>query len=320
LAKKINASETGRRRAELGLWGYILFYNTVGDLILKDTNGKIKLAQELGTAVRDNASTSEKKKGAEQLEHKNNIYTYPIIAGPGAGLSPSTAGHKLARFILTGKGLTGGNYLVAPQFLAVVAAEEKLAKHSIRIVTRDPSEAFSKIGLGGFKGIKGSSACAVRKAINDKNVLGCDAQKTTGFPVLIENIDWFVKVIKNSPLSKKEELTEALIKYNEYMAATGIINAMYSVLEDAQGSARYLQENTGDLNAQTNSPSKPSQAVLTAADKQMALMRKASKTLEVAKKSIAKDTGNLKEYGQIKYIFQKQEEENRKRGMKQAIQ
>ena len=308
-------SETAKTRAKLGLWSYVLLYNFVGDLITRNTNYKIKTAFDLTKGTLSSASGNDKKKA---LQEKQSIGNLPgmksMLAGAGSKTPASVAGVQLAEFIEYGK--INGNYpatLATPAFVVVSSKESQSTKRSFRIIARDPSEWSHSTSISDYQGVEKSSNCAVREKINDGNAIGCSG--TTSFPVLIANINYFVRIIKNSPVNVREKLTQALIKYNDYKMAVGLLNNMLEVLQDANSTPTFLVNNgTGSMST-SNAPT----SVNGGSTEQLAYMQKANATINEAKKHLKKLSGGITEYTKIYSMFKAQELENRSRGMKNTL-
>jgi len=309
-------SETAKTKAKLGMWAYVLLYNFVGDIITKDTNSKIHMALDMAKGTMDNASSPEKEKALKAKENIDTISTGPMLAGTGSNRNPVEAGRNLAKFIIYGTNIgTKLSTFESPGFVVVSTKEEKATDRSFKIIARDPGEWSHPMTISDYQGVEKESNCAVRQKVYGENAIGCS--DSTSFPVLIEDIDYFVKVIKNSPTAKQEQLIQALVKFNEYKMAIGLINNMFEVLKDANTVPPFMKKQSTGTLSDSNTKVSPTKGY--GVKEQHAFMDKAGKTLFEAEKTIEKLTGGFTEYGRIISIFKNQEMENRSRGMKNTI-
>ena len=304
-----------RRKIKISIWSYILIYNFIGDLVIKNTNNKIQEALNLAKGViKDNQT--DKEKGLKAKENIDSMENSLVMAGPGANIDPITAGRTLANFIFYGKTNSPVSKLGMPGFVLVSSKEEKTAKRAFRIIERDPGEWSRVESVPNYRGVEFSSNCAVRKAIwgDKRGIQSSCSEVPDTFPVLIENIDYFVKVIQNSPDLKQEELTQALVKYNEYKVANGLLDKIMSVLQDVDSTPTYIRKQSSG--GYSDSTEHSGVADKTGAKEQAAYYAKAGITLKSAHKYIDQITGNLKDYKTVEGIFKKQEVENQIRGFK----
>jgi hypothetical protein len=313
-------SESEKIKAKLALWGYILSYNFMGDVILSDTESFLNTAlKDYIKADTDNA----KKKAAEEFEHITSMAPVPSLSGPGATIPTSTSAQRLVNFILYGKNVSTLN---SPIFEVLKEAEEKEGSKAAFtvILSSDIEKGKGLIDVSSYSGIKKASFCQVKKLIWGDDKLPSDCKGgNLQVPALIGDIHYFVKVIKNSPVSAKFKLEDILIQYNTQMAAIGLLNSIYGNLDMMGGFHKSLitQNSSGTNYQASNVKGETPDYAKTAAEAQMKLMQRISDVVEKAKDIIKKeDSGDIVSYKEVIELFKAQEKTNRERGVKNIVQ
>lgn len=310
-------STSEQTRGKLALFSYILMYNYVGDVILSNTNKFV-----------DNALSKYMEKpnddalGSAALKILENIKTItptPNLSGPGAARAATESGRALANFIIYGGAKR--KTLSSPVFTIVQVEEEKSTKKSFTILASDEN-IVDTIDVSSYKGLKKSSFCTVMSKLYDNaSTRYPECKNIENIPIAIEDIDWFVKVIQNSPNSARYRLADILIQYNAQMAGLATINAMFQNLDlmGGFGQKMFLNPNSSSLKDSNQKGSNPDY-VNQAAQNEAAYMARASKVLEVAKNYIKnEDSGGINSYKEVRALFKLQQKENRARGMKNTL-
>jgi len=309
------SSETTKERARMALWSYLLTYNFMGDVALSDTNSFIE------TALREYVKDSSKEEEAlQELNRLKSMSPVPNITGPGAAIPEDTAAHAIANLLIYGSRESGISALSSPTFEIVKAEEEKSGDTAFTVLlSSDHSSGRNAIDISGYGGLELASLCAIHKKLNIPVGNACDDNGMGNMDFYVEDIDYFIKVIQNSPWKDKNQLTDILIQYNTQMAGIALLDAMYKNMELLTGlNKRFTRTGVSgsddyhDSNVKGTAPNFQDQA----ADVELKYMQRISNVVEKAKTYIRENVGGgINTYKEVRSLFRAQELDNKQRAL-----
>jgi hypothetical protein len=312
------ADGTVRTRAEQTLLGYALLYNFVGDIMITSTK------KVIGAALKNYISSGSEKDGKvalSEFEHLSNFGVKIALAGPGAVGSAKSNGRALASYILYGNKVAVSKRLRSPQFYSIKMKNENSLGASTIVVAATPSDGKgATFSIENFNGVIAASRCQIKeKVLGEAAGPSCANTATVG--IFVPNIDWYIKVIQDSPAISRNKLIDKLVEYNSAVAGRALISGLNASLELTDGFHKgfvdYKNDSaSGDL-SEANAQGASASNLQDGASIQLKLVQKASEVTHYALKSITETTQGTNSR-KLELDFVEQNKLNKERGLKSA--
>jgi hypothetical protein len=334
---------------KMRILAYAFVLNTVGDIGIAATSFKEKIKQltKAWDAFIGSSDTSKdeqakaKKIIREFLKNPKNLTTKYTIIGRGANSSKKVDGDAIAEFIWNGFDTNSSQVIkdfkapIISNYLIRSNKGEDENKELIPLVlgTGTQKDLFSN----NFKydGALKASTCLVNARVYSDG--DANKEKECGLTLLIPNLSYYIKIIKDSSKNDAISLMDILTKYNAYYGGVNFLNLIMSQLTAIKGLGDKVpmkmtnQTASGSNNTtktdevvnatkgNTDDPRQGLQPIVIGKDATIATHQKnlrdsLEKVIIAARKELRKKAGDIIHKKDLDAAFDRQDTKNKEKG------
>ncbi len=339
LSRLGNSEITGnlsyRQNIERAWFTYMLIYNFVGDIGFTTPSIKnvINSIESLNDQMNGRGDTASEANTAYAITKPEELGSFTKqIVGAGSAVPAEVSGIVLAELLYYGLTMTNRTSLDYAYYTEKIVSELKAPPISVAAIKEPNSGEYAIISFvkpeekdldlkfftstadSTFKGTEEGSICAIKQIIEHSTNTN-SSTNSCGIVPLIEGIEYYAEIIRNSPQKEKQELLYLLAGYNAKEAGIAILDQMLLSLKEITHRSKEKNISTDD-----NGKQKASKNNGTLSNNDSAiLIREHTNAYESlvasAKEELSKlGTSNLSKKD-LDVIFENQKMKNRARGL-----
>jgi len=331
-SQSLNAVAQGK----LSLFAYVLQFNFIGDLATTiPSDDLLENLFDIANSTQNDGLKSQAKSAFQRIQDIKMTKT-TLVSGISGKQDPQTKGKSLAKFLWYGV-KNGDNdstdqlearrdanaNLIAPAFKIYSIADKDTRGDStyIAILPSNLNGAHQRTGYYSsdlsdvsFQGSLSTSRCVVNELILNGER---DAESTCAKAIVFPEIYKYIKIIKDSPQSKRPELKQKLILSMAAKMSTALLNTIQESLSQIHASqSEFAPKSSNDADKQQINNGVDSNAKETIELIQN-LQTLGGEVISSAYKSLDADLSEgLASAGMVESLFEKQARENRSRGLR----